>query len=166
MDSLVDSSLVVFNEFHKKELNVQFNNSEKFFDAKRRAILFLNKANYKITETTNSPDFYYNVDSVIVKYSNVERDGLFGDFTTERTIRLKGDYYYKNSNNQLVYSEFNISKKDVINFEDIDIAEEYSPEYLKGEKPAEPFMKTFTESLIFIGAALASVILFFFVRTN
>lgn len=126
----------------------------------------MNKANFKIIESTDNPDFTYTLDSVKVDYSKAERDGLFGEFTTERKIAVIGDYYYKNSDNELVYSKFNISKKDVINFDDINIAEEYSPEYLKGEKPAEPFLKTFTESLIFIGAALASVILFFFVRTN
>jgi hypothetical protein len=61
------------------------------------------------------------VDNSIVEYSEPEKDGIFGDFLTERTIKLLGNYYI--STNQQV-KDFNLSTKDTINVEDVEIIED------------------------------------------
>lgn len=103
------------------------------------------------------------VDNSIVEYSEPEKDGIFGDFLTERTIKLLGNYYI--STNQQV-KDFNLTTKDTINVEDVEIIEDRSYPFTQGELPAEPFFSSILEPVVAISAAAVTVILFFSVRSK
>lgn len=98
-----------------------------------------------------------------VKYSQPERDGLFGDYFTERTIEIQGNYFIPS--NQRV-KEFNIAKKDRINVDDVDKIENRSYPFTHGDLPPEPFFSSLLEPIVAVGAAAITIILFFSVRSK
>jgi hypothetical protein len=103
------------------------------------------------------------IDNTFVEYSEPEKDGIFGDFLTERTIKLLGNYYI--STNQQV-KDFNLTTKDTINVEDVEIIEDRSYPFTQGELPAEPFFSSILDPVVAISAAAVTVILFFSVRSK
>ena len=74
-----------------------------------------------------------------------------------------GNYYI--STNQQV-KDFNLSTKDTINVEDVEIIEDRSYPFTQGELPAEPFFSSILEPVVAISAAAVTVILFFSVRSK
>ena len=103
------------------------------------------------------------IDNSNVAYSNPERDGIFGDFFTERTIELSVNYLI--SSNQSLKS-FNLASKDTINVKDVENVENRSYPFTQGELPPEPFFSSLLEPIVAIGAAAVIVILFFSVRSK
>ena len=103
------------------------------------------------------------LDYTFVGYTEPERDGIFGDFFTERTIELSGNYFI--SNNPQV-EDFKFAVKDTINVEDVENVENRSYPFTQGELPPEPFFSSLLEPIVAIGAAAVTVILFFSVRSK
>ena len=103
------------------------------------------------------------IDNSNVIYSDPERDGIFGDFFTERTIGLSVNYLI--SSNQSLKS-FNLINKDTINVKDVENVENRSYPFTQGELPPEPFFSSLLEPIVAIGAAAVIIILFFSVRSK
>ncbi|MDT3694956.1 MAG: hypothetical protein ROY99_01105 [Ignavibacterium sp.] len=103
------------------------------------------------------------LDNSYVSYSEPEKDGMFGDFYTQRTIKLSGNYFIsKNSE----VKEFVFTDNDIIKVDDIEELENRSYPFTHGDLPAEPFFSTLWEPIAAIGAAALTVILFFTVRSK
>ena len=111
----------------------------------------------------NAVKVNFVLDECTVNYSEPERDGLFGDYFTERSIDVSGNYFI--SSKQKV-SDFNIAQKDKINVEDVEKVENRSYPFTHGELPAEPFFSSLLEPIVAVGAAAITVILFFSVRSK
>lgn len=103
------------------------------------------------------------IDNCNVIYSQPERDGLFGDFYTERNIRVSGNYFI--SKNQAIKS-FDIVKKDTVQIKDVEEIEDNSYPFTQGDIPAEPFFSSILEPVVAISAAAITIILFFSVRSK
>ena len=103
------------------------------------------------------------IDDSFVGYNEPERDGLFGDFFTERTLKLSGNYFLSN---RTPLVEFNLTKKDTINVEDVEKFENRSYPFTQGDLPPEPFFSSLLEPIVAIGAVAVTVILFFSVRSK
>jgi hypothetical protein len=103
------------------------------------------------------------IDNSFVGYSEPERDGIFGDFFTQRTVELSGNYFI--SNNSQV-KEFKLTALDTLNVEDVEYVENRSYPFTQGELPPEPFFSSLLEPAIAIGAAATVIILFFSVRSK
>lgn len=103
------------------------------------------------------------LDNSYVGYSEPEKDGLFGDFYTERTIKILGNYFI--SRNSEV-KDFGFTSKDKVRVADVDELENRSYPFTQGDLPPEPFFSTLWEPIVAIGAAAVTVILFFTVRSK
>ncbi len=103
------------------------------------------------------------VDNSFVEYSEAEKDGIFGDFFTERTINLSGNYFI--SNNSQV-KDFKLTSVDTINVEEVEYVENRSYPFTLGDLPPEPFFSSLLEPIVAIGAAATVIILFFSVRSQ
>src|SRR5690606_12045168 len=103
------------------------------------------------------------LDNSYVGYSEPEKDGLFGDFYTERTIKISGNYFI--SRNSEV-KDFGFTSKDQVRVDDVDELENRSYPFTQGDLPPEPFFSTLWEPIVAIGAAAVTVILFFTVRSK
>lgn len=115
------------------------------------------------TEDKNYVRVNFVVDNSFVGYSDPEKDGIFGDFFTERTVELSGNYFI--SNNPQV-KEFKLTAKDTINVEEVEKVENRSYPFTQGDLPPEPFFSSLLEPIVAIGAAAVTVILFFTVRSK
>jgi hypothetical protein len=103
------------------------------------------------------------IDNSFVGYSEPEKDGIFGDYLTERTIKLLGNYYISTSQQ---VKDFNLTTIDTINVDDVEIIEDRSYPFTQGDLPAEPFFSSILEPVVAISAAAVTVILFFSVRSK
>ncbi|MDP2364762.1 MAG: hypothetical protein Q8M94_13470 [Ignavibacteria bacterium] len=103
------------------------------------------------------------IDNCFVDYTEPERDGIFGDFLTERTIELSGNYYISTN---FAVKDFKFTGKDTIKVEEVEKFENRSYPFTQGELPPEPFFSSLLEPIVAIGAAAVTVILFFSVRSK
>ncbi len=103
------------------------------------------------------------IDNSFVRYTEPEKDGIFGDFFTERTIELSGNFFVSN---QSQVKDFTIAVKDTINVEDVEKVENRSYPFTRGELPPEPFFSSLLEPIVAVGAAAVIIILFFSVRSQ
>jgi hypothetical protein len=103
------------------------------------------------------------IDDTFVGYTKPERDGIFGDFFTERTIELSGNFYVSTDP---AVRNFKFAGKDTINVGDVENFENRSYPFTQGELPPEPFFSSLLEPIVAIGAAAVTVILFFSVRSK
>ncbi|MDY0083901.1 MAG: hypothetical protein RBR74_12025 [Ignavibacteriaceae bacterium] len=103
------------------------------------------------------------LDNSFVGYSEPEKEGIFGSFYTQRTIKLSGNYFIsKNSD----VTEFVFTNKDKVKVDDVEELENRSYPFTRGDLPPEPFFSTIWEPVVAIGAAALIVILFFTVRSK
>lgn len=161
-----DSAFVKIKPGIERNVSLFFENSEQYPEIKSRFIYLLNENKFNVTETNQEPNLYYKIDSVELSYQNLERDGLFGSFNVERMIKFNSTVNFRNLNGKLITEKIAIKEKDTIEYDSIEEIEKYSYGFLKAEHPQEPFLKTVWDPVLLIGAAAASVIVFFFVRSN
>ncbi len=112
---------------------------------------------------TNAIIVNFVIDNCNVKYSKPEKDGLFGNFYTERTVEVSGNYFI--SENGLVKNYY-ITEKDTLNIENLKGVEDRSYPFTQGELPPEPFISSVLEPIVAVGAAAIAIILFFSVRSK
>ncbi|MFZ1281258.1 MAG: hypothetical protein WAR59_10495 [Ignavibacteriaceae bacterium] len=167
--SLVDSAsnLLIKDLGDAKKVNLELNLGIDYSIFANQVRGKLLRAGKEIVSTGSSAENVVSINFVIdnsfVGYSEPEKDGIFGDYLTERTIKLLGNYYI--STNQQV-KDFNLTTKDTINVEDVEIIEDRSYPFTQGELPAEPFFSSILEPVVAISAAAVTVILFFSVRSK
>mgnify|MGYP006387905003 FL=1 len=167
--SLVDSaSNLLLNDLgniNKVKLELNLGTDYTLFANQIRGKLLKNGK--EIVNDNSAGENVININFVMdnsnVAYSNPERDGIFGDFFTERTIELSVNYLI--SPNQSLKS-FNLTSKDTINVKDVENVENRSYPFTQGELPPEPFFSSLLEPIVAIGAAAVVIILFFSVRSK
>ena len=115
------------------------------------------------SEDQNFVRVNFVVDNSFVGYSEPEKDGIFGDFFTERTINLSGNYFISNKSQ---VKDFKLTAVDTINVEDVEYVENRSYPFTLGDLPPEPFFSSLLEPIVAIGAAATVIILFFSVRSQ
>jgi len=167
--TLVDSAsnLLIKDLGDQKKINLELNFGVDYsvFANKVRGTL-LRSGVQLIGDNSEDQNFVrvnFVVDNSFVGYSEPEKDGFFGDFFTERTIELSGNYFVSN-HSQL--KDFKLTVKDTINVEDVEEVENRSYPFTQGELPPEPFFSSLLEPMVAIGAAAVVVILFFSVRSK
>jgi hypothetical protein len=115
------------------------------------------------SEDQNFVRVNFVVDNSFVGYSEPEKDGIFGDFFTQRTLELSGNYFISNKSQ---VKDFKLTVVDTINVENVEEVENRSYPFTQGELPPEPFFSSLLEPIVAIGAAAVVVILFFSVRSK
>ncbi|MBE2279738.1 MAG: hypothetical protein IAE91_05040 [Ignavibacteriaceae bacterium] len=103
------------------------------------------------------------IDEGGVRYPTSFRDGFFGDISVERKVFYTGKIIDKSRE---IFEEFSVSQIDTIKYSEIEKVENSFYTFLNSSKPGIPFFSHILEPVILIGTAVASVILFFTVRSN
>jgi len=167
--TLIDSASTLLlkdlGDVKKVNLELNFGVDYSVFANQVRGKLLRNGVQL-LSDNSEDKDFVrvnFVVDNSFVGYSEPEKDGIFGDFFTERTIELSGNYFISN---QSQVKDFNLSILDTINVEDVEYVENRSYPFTRGDLPAEPFFSSLLEPIVAIGAAATVVILFFSVRSK
>lgn len=144
------------------KLTLNLGNDYSIFANQIRGKLVRNQI--RVTNSdSNATEVNFVLDNAFVEYTEPEKNGIFGDFFTERTIRLSGNYFISGKSQ---INKFNLVDKDTVNIEDIEILENRSYPFTQGELPTEPFFYSIWEPVAAISAAAITVILFFSVRSK
>jgi len=167
--SLVDSasSLLLKDLGDAKKINLELNLGIDYSIFANQVRGKLLRAGKEIVKTDSSSEntltINFVIDNCFVGYSEPEKDGVFGDFLTERSIELLGNYFISN---QSQVKDFKLTVKDTINVEDVEEVENRSFPFTQGELPPEPFFSSLLEPIVAIGAAAVTIFLFFSVRSK
>jgi len=108
----------------------------------------------------------FTLDDAAVKYNDLFRSSIFGDYLVEREANLKGSYILINQQEILNSEIFTYSNIDTINYEEIKNLENPNIPFTQSKIPPEPFFSSLLEPAIAIGAAAATIFLFFNVRSK
>jgi hypothetical protein len=167
--TLVDSAsnLLIRDLGDEKEVKLELNFGVDYsvFANKVRGNL-LRKGVQLVGENSEEQGFVkvnFVVDNSFVGYTEPEKDGIFGDFFTQRIVELSGNYFISNQSD---IQDFKLTVKDTINVEDVEEVENRSYPFTQGELPPAPFFSSILEPVVAIGAAAVIIILFFSVRSK
>lgn len=168
---LVDSSVTSFvNNLPKNEnhvnLKLELGTSYSLF--KNRILNDLINKGINVTVypsiNENLSIVNYAIEEINVDYSEIDRDGIFGDFLMPRKLSIKGNYSISKEN--IFTKNFYYTFLDTINVKAVRDLENESYPFTKGEVPTEPFFSSITEPVIAISSAALAVILFFTIRSK
>ena len=168
---LVDSSVISFvNNLpgNENQINLKFELGVSYSLFKNRILNDLTEKGIKVTVypsiKENAAKINYTIEAMKVNYSDIDRDGMFGDFLMPRKLSVKGSYSIDKEN--IFTKNFNYTFLDTVNVKAVKSLENESYPFTKGEVPTEPFFSSITEPVIAISSAALAVILFFTIRSK
>ncbi len=122
--------------------------------------------NILIGENSTGLNVKYSLIDASVEYGEPEKDGFFGDFSTNRIIKYSGSILVLNNGAMLKNWEFSLSEEDRVPFSDIVKIENRALPFTQGRIPDEPLFSSLLEPIIAIGTTVVTVFLLFSVRSN
>ena len=132
-----------------------------------RVVAGLSKNGIKIdNDSSLSNIISYTISHSGVEYSDLFRDGLFGEYLLERKFDLMGNYVVEKNGIVINSNTFEISKMDTISYNNFAFVENNSLPFTKANVPSEPFLPSIVEPVIAITAVAVTIILFFTVRSK
>lgn len=158
----VDESLTEVKKVTNKNVVLEFNAADNLEVIKGRVLYNLGKSGKEDKEIKLN----YTVDAVGVNYPEMFRDGLFGDFFLEREVYFNGYFSVLENDSLLINRSFDLTKKDTVALDELSLIETQILDFTKGEVPPEPAFDSIVETVVAVGAAVISVILFFTVRSE
>jgi hypothetical protein len=167
---LVDSSVAKIDQnINSKDLKVTFSTGDYYRLFQNQVIADFVKLGRNILSDSikTSPGFEtinYSIDNANVKYGDMERNGLLGDFVMQRKIDLSGSYSI--SKETVISERFDYVYIDTVSVDDAKAIENPSFPFTQAEIPSEPFFSSLLEPAIAIGSAALAVILFFTIRSK
>jgi len=170
-NELVDSSVIsLINNLPigEKEINLKLELGESYSFFQNRILYDLNEKKIKVnlfpTLIEGNSRVNYVLEELNVEYSDIEREGLFGEFMMPRELTLKGNFNISKEN--IFTKNFNYTFLDTVNVKAVNDIENGSYSFTKGEMPSEPFFSSITEPVIAISSAAVAIILFFTIRSK
>ncbi len=170
INKLVDSSSIkIASEITNKtvEYSLQLNSVAEYKELNGIALTSITKNGIKLnTNSTKANKINYSITQAGVEYSNLFRDGLFGNYLLERNFVLRGNYSIQNSSSVLDANTFYFTVTDTIPYDRLIFVENNSLPFTKSKAPEAPFIPSILEPAIAITAVVVTVILFFSVRSK
>jgi len=170
-NELVDSSVIsLINNLPvgEKEINLKLELGESYSFFQNRILYDLNEKEIKInlfpTLIEGNYRVIYVLEEIKVEYSDIEREGLFGEFMMPRELTLKGNFNISKEN--IFTKNFNYTFLDTVNVKAVSDIENGSYPFTRGDMPSEPFFSSLTEPVIAISSAAVAIILFFTIRSK
>ena len=115
-------------------------------------------------DSLNIPHLDIVMEGAGIEYGEMFKDGWFGSYYIQRYSTIFGNYL--STFNIAGKREFEITRIDTVEVEDIKYLENDSFPFTKGNVPSEPFISGLAEPLIAIGTAAVVVVLFFTIRSK
>jgi len=162
IDSAVDKVISEINKNDEYSLEINSPNEYSSLSASIKNA-FSQKINIQSSSTEN---INFTLNEIHLDYNDCFRDGLFGDFYTERIVYINSTYNLEGIKNSIKGNSISISLKDTISLDKIDDLENNAYNFTRSEKPEEPFLSGLTEPLIAVSAIAVSIYLLFSVRSN
>lgn len=145
-------------------VKINFLSGSEYSILENRLTSFLIKNGLTLsTDKNNSLKLKFAITEASVKYNDSFRDGLFGDILVERTVLLNGNFLIPEQN---LSKDFSYLSADTIKYEQLSEIENRAYPFTQNNHPSEPFLSSFIEPIIAVGAAATAVILFFTIRSK
>lgn len=147
--------------------NLEITTPSQYLVFKNRILNSFNNSSLNITTEPGekSSKIIYSLENVQVDYSDLFRDGLFGDYQIEREVFISGVYTI-NETGRLISDEINLAVSDTVAYDSLHELENSAFPFTQSDPPAEPFLSGLLEPAIAIGTAALTIILFFTVRSK
>jgi hypothetical protein len=169
VDSLIHISVneISKNISNDRTYNLIFNGSEDYSILKSKVINYLQQ--YEVELKKNGKglvDINYNFNEASISYSEIFKDGLFGNYLVKRRAEIVGSYFttYENSISRSI--DFNYNLEDSVLYSEISRIENIAYSFTTSEVPEEPFFSSTLEPVIAIGTAAVAAYLFFNIRSK
>lgn len=145
-----------------------FDSASDYEVLKANVIKTISENGIKCIEGENQDNkINYLIEEAKVYYSDIFRDGIFGEFLVSREASLRGKYQLISENiENSSYNEFNHSFVDTLLYSDISKVENIAYPFTTSNIPEEPFFSSALEPAIAIGTAAVAVYLFFNIRSK
>jgi hypothetical protein len=108
----------------------------------------------------------YFLENVDIDYSNPQKEGFFGSFVVERTIKLSGNILIRDERNSIKTIPINNSINDRVYLDEIRLLEDSSLPFTQSEIPAVPILSNLFEPIVVVGTLIVTTILLFTVRSK
>lgn len=145
-------------------VKINFLSGSEYSILENRLTSFLIKNGLTLsTDENSSLKLSFAITEASVKYNDSFRDGLFGDILVERTVLLNGNFLIPEQN---LSKDFSYLSADTIKYEQLSEIENRAYPFTQNNHPSEPFLSSFIEPIIAVGAAATAVILFFTIRSK
>lgn len=145
-------------------VKINFLSGSEYSILENRLTSFLIKNGLTLsTDENSSLKLSFAITEASVKYNDSFRDGLFGDILVERTVVLNGNFLIPEQN---LSKDFSYLSADTIKYEQLSEIENRAYPFTQNNHPSEPFLSSFIEPIIAVGAAATAVILFFTIRSK
>ena len=132
-----------------------------------RVVAGLSKNGINIDNDSTFPNkISYTISHAGVEYSDLFRDGLFGEYLMERKFDLMGNYVVEKNGIVIKSNTFELSRMDTISYNNFAFVENNSLPFTKANVPSEPFLPSIVEPVIVITAVAVTIILLFTVRSK
>jgi len=132
-----------------------------------RVVAGLSKNGIMIDNDSSLPNkISYTISDAGVEYSDLFRNGLFGEYLMGRRFDLKGHYVVEKNGVVIKSNTFELSRMDTISYNNFAFVENNSLPFTKANVPSEPFLPSIVEPVIVITAVAVTIILLFTVRSK
>lgn len=167
---LVDSSvadIVTKSADSQKDifLNLKLGSSYQVLeDQIYRSFLVRGKNISTVYNPLENLELSYTAENAVVTYGENFREGFLGEHYVSRFITLEGSYRLNNTSS--IIENFSYKSVDTVRYDEIELLENSSYPFTKGEIPSEPFLSNLFEPLVAITTAAIVITLFFTVRSK
>lgn len=168
--SLVDSSISdIFRGISDVSGNILINirsspSYQVFENQIFQSVTSLNKNIIKTSDEIHSPSLNYVIEDAKVKYGDIFRNGLLGDYFVERIVMLSGGFTFQGG--EIKTDNFYYKNIDTVLYDEISSLENSAYPFSRGELPAEPFLSNIFEPIVALTTAAIVITLFFTVRSK
>ncbi len=139
----------------------------EYSNLNNRVIAGFSKNEIKLeSNSSQSNKINYTISHAGVEYSDLFRDGLFGEYLLERKFDLMGNYVVEKNGVVISSDIFEIIKIDTVRYDEFSFIENSSLPFTNANVPSEPFFPSIVEPIIAITAVAVTIILFFSVRSK
>ena len=166
VDSSITEALVNISDSPKDiYLDLKFGSSYAILEDQIFKSIKAHKKNISlISNPSENIGLSYSIENAVVNYGEVFRAGFLGDHFVERKIFISGSYRFQDK--EVKIKDFYFDNIDTVKFDEIQILENSSYPFTKGEIPSEPFLSNLFEPLVAITTAAVVIALFFTVRSK
>jgi hypothetical protein len=170
INGLVDSSaILVASTLNNTDsaFDLDVNSPKEYTELNQRIVTSLVRNKIKLNlDSLETNKINYSLSQVSVQYSDLFRDGLFGDYLLERNFILSGEYSIQKFSTISAADIFSYTAIDTISYDNYRVVENNSIPFTKGKVPESPFFPSIFEPVVAITTVVVSVILFFSVRSK
>ena len=167
---LVDASIVeIFKQTDALQkdihLDLKLGSSYSIFENQIfKSVQAKSKSISSVYNPSENIELSYSIENAAVNYGEIFRDNFLGEHFVDRKIYISGGYRFQNGKTSV--DNFHYENIDTVKFDEIQILENSSYPFTKGEIPSEPFFSNLFEPIVAITTAAVAIALFFTVRSK